>query len=86
MSHASTRCRVGLAGPGTTHSCRSHLKTLSDGRDIRDVTGGDDGSGERDESVDQLLELLVVEGVVGGEGESVGAVLDVGPYRLCLEG
>ena len=39
---------------------RSHLKTLSDRRDIRDVTGADDGSGERDESVDQFLELLVV--------------------------
>ena len=62
----------------------SDLKTLSDGRDIRDVTGGDDGSGQRDESVDQLLELVVVEGVVGGQSEGVGAVLDVGPYRLAL--
>lgn len=64
------------------HLLRSHIKTLSDGRDIRDVTGGDDGSSERDESVEQLLELCVVEGAVGGEGERVGPILDVGPCRL----
>ena len=55
----------------------SGFETLSDGRDLRDVTGGYDGSAERDEGVDQRLELLVVKGLIGGEGDSVGAILDV---------
>ena len=78
--------RVGAQGSVSHVILRSHLKTLSDRRDIRDVTGADDGSGERDESVDQFLELFVVESVVGGEGEGIGAILDVGPYRLASRG
>ena len=57
----------------------SQFETLTDGRDLRDVTGGDDRSGERGKSVEQLQELLVVQAVVGGEGRAVGAILDVFP-------
>src|ERR1700728_4096907 len=60
----------------------SRFETLTDGRDRRDVTGGDDSSGERGKSVEQLLELLVVQAVVGGEGRAVGAILDVVAHVL----
>jgi hypothetical protein len=60
----------------------SQFETLTDGRDLRDVTGDDDSSGERGESVEQLPELLVVQAVVGGEGHAVGAILDVVPHVL----
>jgi hypothetical protein len=60
----------------------SQFETLTDGRDLRDVTGGDDSSGERGKSVEQLQELLVVQAVVGGESHAVGAVLDVFPHVL----
>lgn len=49
-----------------------------------DVTGGNDGSAERDEGVDQLLELLVVKGLIGREGDAVGAILDVVSDRPAL--
>src|SRR6202046_3588160 len=60
----------------------SQFETLTDGRDLRDVTGGDDSSGERGKSVEQLQELLVVQAVVGGESHAVGAILDVFPHVL----
>jgi hypothetical protein len=49
---------------------RSRLEPLSDRRDVWDVPGGDNGSGERGERIDQLLELLAVEGVVRGKGDA----------------
>src|ERR1700733_15645599 len=58
----------------------SQFETLTDGRDLRDVTGGDDRSGERGKSDKELQELLVVQAVVGGEGYAVGAILDVVPH------
>ena len=60
----------------------SQFETLTDGRDLRDVTGGDDGSGERGKERRALQELLVVQAVVGGEGHVVGAILDVFPHVL----
>jgi hypothetical protein len=60
----------------------SQVETLSDGGDLRDVTGGDDSSGERGKSVEQLQELLVVQMVVGGESHAVPFGVVVVPGRL----
>ena len=55
----------------------SQLKSIADGRHLRDVTGSENSMGERGESVEQPRELVVVEAVVGGEGDAVGAIFHV---------
>src|SRR5580698_6244386 len=77
-----TRCLCGLTRADRAERRCSQFETLTDGRDLRDVTGGDDRSGERGKSVEQLQELLVVQAVVGGEGHAVGTILDVVPHVL----